>query len=104
MVSHSKNRNPSPPKPKMPAKTLEKLEMETLAKVSRTLSTIENAISLFDASEEKPEELKQRVSKLRIFHEKLSRWEKEMLVARTRNDTGKRFEMLEKFVDVCYGY
>lgn len=82
----------------------EKIENETLSKVSSTLSKIENAIAVYESSGNKQENLKERINRLRIFHQKLSNWEREMLVARTRNDVGKRFDMVEKFVDICYAY
>lgn len=100
MASQPKNRNSPSQDPGI--SELEKMELETLGKVSRTLSTIENAIALYDASEEKPEDLKARISRLKIFHEKLSNWEREMLIARTRKNIEKRYDMLEKFVDVCH--
>jgi hypothetical protein len=81
------------------------IERETLQKANSAISAIENAIAVFDASEEKPQDLRIRIDRLRYFHDALSDWEKKMLKAIAKGArVHDRVEMLREFSDICYAY
>lgn len=87
------------------ASDIEELEKLTLEKANRALSSIENALAVWEASAEKPEELKPRINRLRYFYQALSAWEKKMLQAMARNaDIGARIAYLREFSDICYAH
>lgn len=81
------------------------IERETLQKANKAISAMENAIAVFDASEEKPRDLKIRIDRLKYFHDALSEWEKKMLKAIAKGArVNERVEMLREFSDICYAY
>jgi Lon protease-like protein len=82
-----------------------RLEKDSLAKANRAISSIENALAVWNASKVKPEEMAARVNKLRYFHDALSRWEKKMLKAMaSTQDVQERIGRLREFSDICYMY
>ena len=79
-------------------------EMERLAleKANKTVSAIENAVAVWEASPVKPEDLKERITRLRYFYEDISRWEKKTLQTLGREDRmDARIERLKEFVEIC---
>jgi hypothetical protein len=84
---------------------IEEMEKLTLEKANKALSTIENALAIWDASREKPEELKLRISRLKYFYEALSGWEKKMLQSMVKKESvDARIEHLREFSDICHAY
>lgn len=86
-------------------KDVEEMEKLALEKANKAISAIENAIAVWDASKEKPEDLKPRIVRLRYFYEALTAWEKKMLQTMGKEDKlGPRVERLKEFTEICYGY
>jgi hypothetical protein len=84
---------------------IEEMEKLTLEKANKALSTIENALAIWDASREKPEDLKLRISRLKYFYEALSGWEKKMLQSMAKKESmDARIEHLREFSDICHAY
>ena len=85
------------------AASMEDVEKLALERASRAISDIENAVAVWDASREKPESLRPRIEKLRYFCERLSDWEKRMLVSRG-GDIETRVVLLREFSSMCKRY
>jgi hypothetical protein len=84
---------------------VDKIEREVLKKANTAITAIENAVAVFDASEEKPQDLKIRIDRLRFFHDALSDWEKKMLKAIAKGaKVQERVQVLREFSDICYSY
>lgn len=84
---------------------LEEMEKLTLEKANKALSTIESALAIWDASKEKPEELRPRIGRLKYFYEALSGWEKRMLQSMAKKESmDARIEHLREFSDICHAY
>jgi len=80
-------------------------EQETLHRVNKTLSAIEKAVSVWDASAEKSPALRPRVEHLRKFHTVLTAWEKKMLISISRSESRKkRVALLREFTEICSMY
>ena len=86
-------------------KDVEEMEKLALDKANKAISAIENAIAVWDASKEKPAELKPRMVRLKYFYEALTVWEKKMLTTMGKEDQiGPRVERLKEFTEICYSY
>jgi hypothetical protein len=82
-----------------------RLEKESLAKANKAISSIENALAVWNSSKVKPDELTVRVNKLKYFHDALSRWERKMLRAMSsKEDMQERIERLREFSEICHMY
>jgi len=94
-----------PETPAYAASDIEEMERMTLEKANRTLSAIENAMAVWESSEEKPEDLKPRIARLRQIYEALANWEKKMLQSMAKKeDMDARVSRLREFSDICYAY
>jgi hypothetical protein len=82
---------------------IERMEKQTLEKANRALSVIENTLAIWDASKEKPEDLRPRISRLKYFYEALAGWEKRVLTAKNE-DIDTRIGHLREFSDICHAY
>lgn len=80
---------------------LEDMKKTTMEKAGKTISAIENALAVWDASKDKPTDLASRVDKLRSFHSNISEWEKKMLKTREKS---RKLELLVQFTQICYAY
>ncbi len=84
---------------------VDELEKIALEKANKALSTIENAIAIWEASEQKPLELKGRIERLRYFHDALANWEKNMLISfADSQEAEERMDRLREFSNICYSY
>jgi hypothetical protein len=83
------------------AADIEELERLSLEKANRAISAIENALAVWDATPDKPEQLKHRVNRLKSVHAVLSGWERKMLRAR---GIDARAAILKEFVGICSTY
>jgi len=99
--------------PEMPKKAIRSisenelaaLESEALEKVTKTIELIDDAVSAWDASKDKPAELAPRIMKLKSFHEALSEWgERFGKVKATRAGMDRRLGILRDFVGICNNY
>ena len=82
--------------------TMEKLSLE---KANKAISAIENAIAVWEASPEHPEELKPRFIRLKHFYDAIQGWEKKTLqTVGSREAIGERVERLKEFADICLIY
>jgi hypothetical protein len=84
---------------------VEEMEKLTLDKANKAISAIENAIAVWDASNDKPEDLKPRMVRLKYFYEAITGWEKKMLQTMGKKELiGPRVERLKEFTEICYAY
>jgi uncharacterized protein (DUF1800 family) len=84
---------------------IDEMEKLTLEKANKALSVIENTLAIWEASREKPEDLKPRISRLRYFYEALTGWEKKMLKSMAKDeDVDARIGHLREFSDICHAY
>ncbi len=84
---------------------IDRMEKLTLEKANRALSAIENALAIWDASRNKPDDLKPRIGRLKYFYEALSGWEKKMLKSMSaKEDVDARIVHLREFSDICHAY
>jgi hypothetical protein len=83
------------------AEQIEDLEKLTREKVSDTLSSIEVAVSSYDAAKKKPAGLKERVQRLKKIKAALEEWERESLQSARMKDLWARVERLRKFTEIC---
>ena len=84
---------------------IDDLEKLTLDKANKAISAIENAMAVWEASPEKPDDLKARIIRLRYFYEAVTNWERKAL--RTIGSAvavGARVERLKEFSDLCSTY
>jgi hypothetical protein len=92
---------------------IDQLGMRSLKKANTAISAIENALAVWDASTQKPPELRVRVERLRTLHDALSAWERRMLKAMTSAvaksptqlnsdlESDPRVPLLREFSDIC---
>ncbi|MFH0737006.1 MAG: hypothetical protein V1827_00420 [Candidatus Micrarchaeota archaeon] len=84
---------------------LDEMEKASVDKANKAISAIENAMAVWEASAEKPEELKPRIIRLRYFYEEIMGWEKKALQTLGRRDSiGARVERLKEFNEICFRY
>ncbi|MBI5046251.1 hypothetical protein HZC07_00780 [Candidatus Micrarchaeota archaeon] len=81
------------------------VEKETLKRVNKTISTLENAIESWNALKQKPKTLEQKFIKHKQFYEQLAKWETKTLKdMRKKDDFDSRIHGLQDFVNICYAY
>jgi len=85
------------------ASEVEKTEEAALKTANRAISAIENAMAIWEATRQKPADLKASMVRLRYFHGALSVWTRKMLRSR-KSDLPSRVELLREFSDICYSY
>ncbi len=84
---------------------LAEMEKETIDKVNKTLTTLENAIATWEQSPKKPAELKPKFDKYIKLHDALTEWERKMLISISKGEEfQERVQKLQEFVDICYAY
>jgi len=84
--------------------TLLELEERTITNVSHTMSAIENALAVWDASKRKPNKFRNRILKLRRFYGQISMWEKEALKNKEHRDLIKCMKRLKRFNEICIAF
>ena len=90
--------------PMVNERNIDTIEQETIQRVSKTISALEVALSTWDASKEKPLDLKLKYMKYQWLHEALSGWEKKVLKSRGTEDYNARVGHLHEFVSICNSY
>ncbi len=84
---------------------VEELEKLSLERANKAISAIENAMAVWDASEDKPADLEPRLNRLKYIYEELTAWEKKMLKSRgKKEDMEARIERLMEFSGICRTY
>lgn len=84
---------------------IDDMEKLTLEKANKALSAIENALAVWDASGNKPDDLRPRINRLKSFYEALAGWERKVLQSMARHeDVDMRIEHLREFSDICHAY
>jgi predicted MarR family transcription regulator len=78
------------------------IEEQTIERVNRTMSTLGNFLSRWDAAGRKPEVLSPQVARIKRFYDALGGWQKTALRAKGK-DTG-RVQRLRDFVLICRMY
>lgn len=97
-------RKEQPALPVVNERNIDAIEKQTIQRVSKTLSALEVALATWDASKEKPLDLKLKYMKYRWLHEALSGWEKKTLQSRGKEDYRGRVGHLHEFVTICNSY
>jgi len=84
---------------------IDEMEKASVERANKAISAIENAMAVWEASPEKPEELKPRIIRLKYFYEEILGWEKKALQTMGRRDAiGARVERLKEFTEICFRY
>jgi len=95
----------TPPSADYSIEQIDRMEALSLDKANKAISAIENAIAVWEASPEKPEELKPRIIRLKLFYDAIQRWEKKALMTRgSPGAVGERVERLKEFAEICFTY
>lgn len=89
---------------RIPVRTdIASIEAETIKRVGKTISTLENFLSRWDASKAKPDGMFPQVVKIRKFYQVLASWQKEVARSKNVNDE-TRTKRLQDFVFICKNY
>jgi len=80
------------------------LEDQTIMKVDRTLDTIGDFLSKWEAAREKPSGMIPEIVKVRRFHEALGAWKKDAVKAKGKGTEQARLRRLRDFVIICRTY
>jgi hypothetical protein len=80
------------------------IEEQTLERVDRTMATIEDFLSRWDAAGRKPDTLFPQVAKIRRFRDALGAWRRTALRGRAGKDDEARMLRLRDFVLICRTY
>ncbi len=84
---------------------VDRYEKLAIEKANQAISTIENAMAVWDASPSKPDELKPRMVRLRYFYDSITEWEKKALMTVGQPDQiGPRVERLKEYTDICNSF
>ena len=67
------------------------------------MSAIDKAVSAWNTSRMKPEDMSERIEKLRNFQSSLNSWVKEFSRVKSASKE-RRLENLGKFIEICYSY
>jgi hypothetical protein len=89
----------------VPAADVGEMEHLAIEKANRCISAIENALAVWELSKDKPQDLAERIGRLRTFHEALTDWERKAIRTLGKGDEmDLRVRRLKEFTDICYRY
>jgi len=92
-------------KKKIPVRTdSASVEEETIRRVNRTITSIEDFLARWDAAKAKPGDMFPAVVKMRQFHDALMGWQREAVKAKGKKDEEGRIKRLKDFVLICRMY
>ena len=92
-------------KKKIPVRTdSASVEEETIRRVNRTITSIEDFLARWDAAKTKPDDMFPSVVKMRQFQDALTGWQREAVKAKSRKDEEGRIKRLKDFVLICRMY
>jgi hypothetical protein len=80
------------------------VEEQTIRRVNKTLTSIENFLARWDASRMKPDEMLPQIIKIRQFRQALERWQTEAVKSKGSSDEQSRIRRLRDFVLICRTY
>lgn len=84
---------------------LDRIESDTLRNAAKTVSVIEDAISVWNAAMVKPDDVESTLERLKKFRTALMKWGVDCGKLRAvRAGKQTRIDMLHKFVEICYAY
>lgn len=84
---------------------IDEVENETIERVNKTISVLENSIAIWDAAKEKPAELQEEFDRFKKFYSALTQWEtKALRIKQKVPDFAVRVNMLKEFTDICQMY
>ncbi len=90
---------------KVPVKTdMTSVETETIKRVNKTITTLEEFLARWDASNIKPDDMFPQVIKIRQFHDALLSWQKTAIKAQGKETEQSRLKRLRDFVLICRSY
>jgi hypothetical protein len=88
---------------KIPVKTdVASVEKETIKRVGRAISVIENFLAKWDSSFAKPGSMLPQITRIKRFHDALVKWQREAM--RSQGDEEKSLRRLHDFVTICHTY
>ncbi len=91
--------------PQIDEASIGSFEEEALRAANSVFSTLEGALAAWDASKEKPPELRKTAARYRMFAESIANWERKMLIIKgKKRDFKERVRMLQEFADICMSY
>jgi hypothetical protein len=92
-------------KKKIPVRTdSASVEEETIKRVNRTITSIEDFLARWDSAKTKPDDMFPGVLKMRQFHDALMGWQREAVKAKGKKDEEGRIKRLKDFVLICRMY
>ena len=84
---------------------LDEIESDTLRNAAKTVSAIEDAVSVWNAAMVKPDDMASTLERLKKFRAALMKWGLECGKLRaSRAGKQTRIDMLHRFVEICYAY
>jgi len=84
---------------------VERMEALALEKANKWISAIENAMAVWEMSQDRPMDLEERAGKLKFIHDELAGWERKMLLHKGKADPiDERIARLKEFTEICYKY
>jgi len=80
------------------------IEEQTIERVNRTMATLENFLSRWDASRDRPNGMFPEITRIRRFRDALGAWRRVALKAKRKDDDENRIRRLRDFVLICRTY
>ncbi len=83
---------------------IDSLERDALNASNRIISSIENAMAVWEAAKDKPDGLEMTMTRLRNVRERLCVWEAGLLKSAGRSGLPERVRQLQKFSEIFRYY
>ncbi|MFN7991074.1 MAG: hypothetical protein U0R44_02845 [Candidatus Micrarchaeia archaeon] len=80
------------------------VEAETIKRVNKTLTNLEDFLAKWDAAKTKPDDMFPQVIKIRQFHDALLGWQRNALRSHEKDDEPAKVRRLRDFVLICRTY
>ncbi len=79
------------------------VQRETIRRVNKTVTALEAALATWEASKEKPEDMEEKFTNYRRFHDALENWERKSLQAQNKKENFEtKVKRLNEFVEICF--
>jgi hypothetical protein len=89
--------------PSYSSSDIARMEKLTIEKANKAISATENAMAMWEASLQKPEDVGMRVGRLKYFYDQITVWERKMLKSMAKKeDMVTRIKLLREFSDICH--
>lgn len=84
-------------------KNVDSVEEETMRRVQKTLITINEFLSMWNEAAA-PDDYIPQIAKIRKFRDALTKWKKEAIETKGKENPDARFRRLQEFVLICQTY